>query len=346
MNLRKPLSMAKQKALLVTGAAGFIGYHLVKLLLAKGETVVGFDNLNDYYDVNLKIARLTDLNISATNFTNFKIFPATNASFYFFKGGLEDEKTWQTISENFEIKSVIHLAAQAGVRYSLEQPRKYISSNVLGFLNVLEFCRENSLQKLIYASSSSVYGMESAQPFSESESCDKPVSLYAATKRSNELMAQTYFHLYGIESVGLRFFTVYGPWGRPDMAPFLFTKAALENEPIKVFNNGNQQRDFTFVDDIVAGVCQVFDQPEHIIGATVCNIGNGSPVALMDFISTIEIAAGATLQKNYLPAQPGDVEVTFADTTQLQSRFGYQPKTDLNQGIKSFVDWYKTYYLV
>lgn len=336
--------MTKPKVTLVTGAAGFIGFHLVKHLVATGVSVVGFDSLNDYYDVSLKIARLKELGIADKTLVDFQPIKSTSLDFQFFKGGLEDEQTWQLLNERFHVESVISLAAQAGVRYSLEQPRKYISSNVLGFLNVLEFCRENELKKLIYASSSSVYGMDSTQPFSETESCDKPVSLYAATKRSNELMAHTYFHLYGIESIGLRFFTVYGPWGRPDMAPFIFTKAAFENTPIKVFNNGNQSRDFTFVDDIVKGIVQVFQKPEAIAGAFVCNIGNGSPVALLDFIAEIERAAQSTLEKVFHPAQPGDVEVTFADTSQLKNKFGYAPSTNLQEGIASFVDWYKEYY--
>jgi len=338
--------MSKQKVVLVTGAAGFIGFHLVKLLLKQNIAVVGFDNLNDYYDVNLKKSRVRELGINSKDFTNYTIHSTTNQNFSFFKGSLEAEETWNLLEENFEVTDVIHLAAQAGVRYSIEKPRKYISANVLGYLNVLEFCRENEIKKLIYASSSSVYGMDSTQPFSESEKCDKPVSLYAATKRSNELIAHTYFHLYGIESIGLRFFTVYGPWGRPDMAPFLFTKAAFENQPIKVFNNGNQSRDFTYVEDIVKGVFQVYEQTEKIKGATVCNIGNGSPVALMDFIETIEKAAGVVLEKKYLPAQSGDVSVTYANTQRLENEFGYAPKTNLTSGITQFVDWYKKYYQI
>ncbi len=336
--------MHKQKVILVTGAAGFIGFHLVKLLIKHGKAVVGFDNLNDYYDVQLKEDRIRELGISTKTYEDFIPHSNRNQTFTFFKGSLEAEETWDLLTEKFEVTDVIHLAAQAGVRYSLEKPRKYISANVLGFLNVLEFCRESEIKKLIYASSSSVYGMDSTQPFSESEKCDKPVSLYAATKRSNELIAHTYCHLYGIESIGLRFFTVYGPWGRPDMAPFLFTKAAFSNQPIKVFNNGNQSRDFTFVEDIVKGVFQVHQQQEKIVGATVCNIGNGSPVALMDFIETIEKAAGAVLEKKYLPAQSGDVAITYANTQRLESEFGYAPNTSLSLGITQFVEWYKKYY--
>jgi UDP-glucuronate 4-epimerase len=337
--------MVKQEVVLVTGVAGFIGYHMAQRLLAEGYRVVGFDNLNDYYAVSLKVNRLKELGITDSNLEDHQTVATENGTFSFFKGGLEDEQTWQLLSEKYSVTAIIHLAAQAGVRYSLEQPRKYISANVLGFLNVLEFCREQKIKKLTYASSSSVYGMESKQPFAETEACDKPVSLYAATKRSNELLAHTYWHLYGIESIGLRFFTVYGPWGRPDMAPFLFTKAAFEGTAIKVFNHGKQSRDFTYVDDIVQGIYQVFTQPENILGASVCNIGHGSPVALMDFIEAIENASGKTLQKEFLPAQPGDVAETFADTSLLQSKFAYAPKTDLQKGVEAFVNWYRDYNL-
>jgi UDP-glucuronate 4-epimerase len=334
----------KIKATLVTGAAGFIGYHLVKRLLSEGEQVVGFDNLNDYYSPQLKIDRLRDLGIESDKHAEHVLEKSKNAAFYFFKGGLEEEASWELLASNFEITSIIHLAAQAGVRYSLEQPRKYISANVLGFLNVLEFCRETGLKKLIYASSSSVYGTESQQPFIENEACDKPVSLYAASKRSNELMAYTYWHLNGIESIGLRFFTVYGPWGRPDMAPFLFTKAAVAGQTIKVFNNGNQRRDFTYVDDIVNGIYQVFKQQDKIEEAQVCNIGNGHPIGLMDFICAIEEASGKSLQKEFLPAQPGDVTETYADISKLRDVFNYQPKTSIADGVVAFYEWYKKYY--
>jgi UDP-glucuronate 4-epimerase len=338
--------VAKKKAVLVTGAAGFVGFHLVKKLVAHKIDVVGFDSLNDYYNPALKIDRLKELGISVAAFQEYSLCQSSTSSFTFFKGDLESEQTWQVLKTNFDIVSIVHLAAQAGVRYSLEQPRKYISANILGFLNVLEFCRETGLKKLIYASSSSVYGMDSQQPFSEMAACDKPVSLYAATKRSNELMAYTYWHLNGIESIGLRFFTVYGPWGRPDMAPFLFTKAAFENTPIKVFNQGNQSRDFTYVDDIVNGIYQVFTQQEKISGATECNIGHGSPVKLMDFIAAIETTSGKSLQKQMLPAQPGDVAHTYADTSILQNNFGYQPTTDLATGVAAFVAWYANYFKI
>lgn len=334
----------KIDAVVITGIAGFIGFHLANQMIKEGISVIGFDNLNPYYDPNLKIARLRELGLNTTQFSEHELKVSTNNHIYFFKGNLEDDKSWELIEQNFNVVSIIHLAAQAGVRYSLEQPKKYISSNILGFLNVLEFCRKVGLKKLIYASSSSVYGMNSKQPFSESEVCDSPVSLYAATKRSNELMASVYNHLYGIESVGLRFFTVYGPWGRPDMAPFLFTKAAIEGKAIQVFNNGNQSRDFTYIDDIINGVLQIWKQPEKIQMAEICNIGNGAPVGLMDFIEAIEEATGESLEKDFKPAQLGDVDKTFADIEKLQRIFNYKPQISLNKGVPAFVSWYKEYY--
>jgi UDP-glucuronate 4-epimerase len=329
--------------ILVTGAAGFIGFHLCKRLLSEGHQVVGVDNLNDYYDPRLKQARLAELGV-------FDIDPKAEAftrvdlpSFTFIKADIEDERLWNLLSNEFSITSIIHLAAQAGVRYSLENPKAYIKSNVEGFLNVLEFCRHSKINELIYASSSSVYGMDSQQPFSESEPCNKPVSLYAATKRSNELMAYTYHHLFGIRSMGLRFFTVYGPWGRPDMAPYLFTKAAMEGSTIKVFNHGNQSRDFTYIDDIVEGIYKIYSQTETISGAEICNIGQGAPVSLMDFIQTLERVTGKELKKEWVEAQPGDVAVTFADTTRLVDRFGYKPQVSIQLGVERFVEWYSLY---
>ena len=336
----------KKKAVLITGVAGFIGFHLAKRLLAEGENVVGFDNLNDYYDPALKVARLHQLGLIESDFVERELVATPNGKLHFFKGNLEDDTSWNLLQSNFTITSIIHLAAQAGVRYSLEQPRKYISANVLGFLNVLEFCREIGLKKLIYASSSSVYGMESKQPFSEDEVCDKPVSLYAASKRSNELMAYTYWHLNGIESLGLRFFTVYGPWGRPDMAPFLFTKAAFDGQVIKVFNYGNQSRDFTFIDDIVQGIYAVFSSQKKIIGAQVCNIGKGSPISLSDFIKAIERTSGKVLKKDFVDAQLGDVAHTYADTSTLTSLFQYEPKTSLEEGVSQFIQWFKEFYRI
>lgn len=336
--------MPRKTAVLVTGAAGFIGFHTCKLLLSKGITVVGFDNLNDYYSVALKTDRLKEMGVLADGVNPHQLLASSANTFHFFKGDLNDDQTWSMLQTEFTVTAVIHLAAQAGVRHSLTNPEAYVESNVSGFLKVLEFLKRIGLKKLIYASSSSVYGMSASQPFSESERCDKPVSLYAATKRANELMAQTYHHLFGIESIGLRFFTVYGPWGRPDMAPFIFAKAALEGKPIKVFNNGEQARDFTFVDDIVNGVYQVYKQQDKIKGAQICNIGNGKPVPLMEFIAAIEQACETTLQKEMLPAQPGDVVVTYADTTALQTQFAVNVHTPINDGVKHFFNWYAAYY--
>jgi UDP-glucuronate 4-epimerase len=266
--------------------------------------------------------------------------------FTFIKGELQEDVTWKLIKENYTFEGVINLAAQAGVRNSLAYSESYISSNIVGFNKVLEFCREKRIDQLIYASSSSVYGMNSKMPFNESEPCDKPASIYAVSKRTNELMAHTYSHLFGIHSLGLRFFTVYGPWGRPDMAPFIFTKAAFSGDPIKVFNNGEQSRDFTYVDDIVKGVIQVYEKRKSITGAEVANIGRGAPIGLMDFIRTIEIKTGIELTKDFKEAQPGDVTTTYADTSKLEDQFGYKPSTSLDDGIEEFVNWYKDYFKV
>lgn len=329
--------------ILVTGAAGFIGFHLCDKLLKMGHDVVGLDNINDYYTPQLKYDRLKELGITNVKSEQTEYISNIN-SFVFIKGDLEDITLWDDIIRPLNISHIIHLAAQAGVRYSIENPRTYISSNISGFINVLEFCRQNTINHLIYASSSSVYGMNSSQPFSENERCDKPVSLYAATKRANEMMAFTYSHLYGINSMGLRFFTVYGPWGRPDMAPMLFTKAAYTNKPIKVFNHGNQSRDFTYIDDIINGIVSVFNKKEEVVvGATVCNIGNGSPVDLMEFIGAIEKETGVVLEKEFVDAQPGDVAITFADTSKLSTEVNYNPSVNISQGVNYFIDWYKKY---
>lgn len=338
----------KHQKILVTGAAGFIGYHLCEKLLKLGHSVVGLDNINDYYDVNLKYARLKELGISRENAIVWSI-PATSsfqANFSFVRMNLEDREHMPQLFKNESFDAVIHLAAQAGVRYSIENPEAYIDSNIVGFLNILECCRHHKTEHLVYASSSSVYGANSKIPFSEEDRVDYPVSLYAATKKSNELMAHTYSHLYGIPTSGLRFFTVYGPWGRPDMAPILFASAISEGRPIKVFNHGDMSRDFTYIDDIIDGVIITLNNPPQKDSAKsnyqLFNIGNGSPVSLMDFIETLETAMGKVAEKNMLPMQPGDVPRTWADTEGLQA-LGYKSETAVDVGVKRFVEWFKGY---
>ena len=333
--------------ILLTGAAGFIGMTTALRLLARGDEVVGLDNLNDYYDVSLKQNRLNRL-LPYPGFRFVKLDVADRA-------GMAD----LFVAEKFD--RVIHLAAQAGVRYSLQNPHAYIESNIVGFTNILEGCRHARVQHLVYASSSSVYGGNTKMPFSEHDSVDHPVSLYAATKKANELMAHTYSHLYGLPTTGLRFFTVYGPWGRPDMALFLFTKAILEGRAIDVFNHGKMQRDFTYVDDIVEGVIRVIDRiasPNAAYDASradpatsnvpyrVFNIGNNNPVPLLDFIGCIENALGKKAEKNLLPLQDGDVPETYANTDALNEWVGFVPGTSIEQGIGRFVAWYREYYKV
>lgn len=327
--------------ILVTGAAGFIGYHLSEKLLARGDTVTGLDNLNNYYEVSLKEARLGRLK--------------TQPAFNFIHGDLQDRPAIEALFSQNSFDAVINLAAQAGVRYSLENPHAYIDSNIVGFTNILECCRHHKIGHLVYASSSSVYGMNGSMPFSVHDNVDHPISLYAATKKANELMAHTYSHLYGLPTTGLRFFTVYGPWGRPDMALFLFTKAILTGQPIKVFNNGQMQRDFTYIDDIVEGIIRVTDKPatpnpDWDAAATdpgtssapyrLYNIGNNNPVTLMDFIGAIEKALGKTAQKEFLPMQPGDVAATYADIDALVDAIDYHPQTPVQDGINNFIAWY------
>ena len=326
---------------LVTGAAGFIGFHVSMKLLARGDTVVGVDNLNDYYDVGLKKARLAQL--------------PDGDSFTFVKADIKQREEIEPLFHTHKFEAVINLAAQAGVRYSLENPQAYIDSNIVGFTNVLECCRNHGIGHLVYASSSSVYGMNSTMPFSVHDNVDHPISLYAASKKSNELMAHTYSHLVGLPTTGLRFFTVYGPWGRPDMALFLFTRAILSGEPIKVFNNGQMQRDFTYIDDIVEGVVRVLDKPATASPdwqaatpdpGTSCapyriyNIGNNNPVPLLDFIGAIEQALGITAEKEMLPMQPGDVASTYANIDELAAAVGYRPQTPVQEGVDRFVAWY------
>jgi len=329
--------------ILVTGAAGFIGYHLCERLLVMGHDVVGLDNINDYYDVNLKLGRLEQLGISNPEDNKVLSSSIHNGRLKFVKMGLEDRDNLPTLFETEKFDIVCNLAAQAGVRYSLENPFAYVESNIVGFVNILEACRNYNVKNLVYASSSSVYGLNDKIPFSTDDNVDLPISLYAASKKSNELMAHTYSHLFGIRTAGLRFFTVYGPWGRPDMAMFLFTDAILNDKPIKVFNEGRLSRDFTYIDDIVEGiVATLFSKDETRY--KVYNIGNSKPVKLLDFISEIEKSTGKEAAKEYLPMQPGDVERTWADVEPLKNDFGYEPKTDIGVGVQRFVEWYKMYY--
>ena len=330
----KPLDTKKK--ILVTGAAGFIGFHLSKKLLEQGVRVVGYDNINDYYDVSLKYARL-DILAKYENFT-------------FVKGDLADKNAVDKLFEENKFDIVVNLAAQAGVRYSIENPQAYIDSNIIGFFNILEACRHNPVEHLLYASSSSVYGNQKKTPFSVDDDVSKPISLYAATKKSNELMAYTYSHLYGIPATGLRFFTVYGPLGRPDMAYFGFTNKIMKGEPIKIFNNGDMYRDFTYVDDIVKGIENMLCNPpkpdENGDRAKVYNIGNNSPEKLMYFIETLEKAIGRVAKKEFYPMQAGDVYQTYADVTALVNDFDFKPSTSIEEGLSKFAAWYKEYYNV
>ena len=328
--------------ILVTGTAGFIGFHLAKKLLERGDEVVGLDNINDYYDVNLKYARLAELGIERDKVEEKKLTQSSSFEHHsFMKANLEDTETINQLFETEKFDAVCNLAAQAGVRYSLENPHAYIQSNIVGFMNILEACRNYEVKNLAYASSSSVYGLNKSQPFQTTDKTDTPVSLYAATKKSNELMAHTYSHLYGIQTTGLRFFTVYGPWGRPDMAPMLFADAITNDRAIKVFNHGKMSRDFTYIEDIVDGIIKVIDKPSDF---NVYNIGNNAPVSLMDFIETLENALDKKAEKNFMEMQPGDVESTYADTTPLVEDFGYKPNTNLTHGIGEFVKWYRGFY--
>ena len=346
--------------ILITGTAGFIGFHLAKKLLERGDEIVGLDSINDYYDIRVKHGRLTETGINHADLSYGELVQSTQyAGYKFIRLNLEDAEGLNKLFAEEQFDSVINLAAQAGVRYSLENPRAYVDSNIIGFVNILEACRHNKVGHLAYASSSSVYGLNETMPFSVHHNVDHPISLYAASKKSNELMAHTYSHLFGLPTTGLRFFTVYGPWGRPDMALFLFTKAILEGKPINVFNNGQMSRDFTYVDDIVEGVMRVNDNPpqgnENWSGKTpdpgtarapfkVYNIGNNSPVRLMDFISTIEKMLGKEAQKNFMPMQAGDVAATYADVQDLIDDLGYKPNTSLEYGVSQFIEWYRAFY--
>lgn len=332
--------------ILVTGTAGFIGFHLAEKLLERGDEVMGIDSINDYYDPKLKYARLAESGICAGPEVWGREIQSTKYPGYrFLRMKLEDRDGLQGLFAREKFDAVVNLAAQAGVRYSLENPYAYIESNIVGFLNLLECARHNPVKHFVYASSSSVYGGNTKTPFSEEDRVDNPVSLYAATKKSNELMAHVYSKLYGIPTTGLRFFTVYGPWGRPDMAPMLFTKAILAGTPIKVFNNGDLSRDFTYIDDIIEGVVRVVDKAPALsesraIPSEVYNIGCGHPMQLMDFIRTLEEALGKKTLMKMLPMQKGDVYTTYADTSKLEHKFAYKPKIELDKGIKEFVAWY------
>ncbi|MCX2837920.1 NAD-dependent epimerase [Salinimicrobium sp. MT39] len=336
----------KRQKVLVTGSAGFIGFHLSRILIKEGYQVVGLDNLNDYYDPQLKKDRLLELGIPAEELSDYNILIGSDKfeNFGFIKLNLEDRINLPVLFSQEKFYKVVNLAAQAGVRYSLENPAAYIDSNIVGFANILECCRQHGVKHLIYASSSSVYGKNKKVPFSTEDNVDHPISLYAATKKSNELMAHTYSHLYGFPTTGLRFFTVYGPWGRPDMAMFLFTDAIINGRPIKVFNNGDQERDFTYIDDIVAGVVKIVNK-KNSHGYSLYNIGNSEPVNLLKFIEEIEKKLGKSAQKEMYPMQPGDVERTWADVKSLKRNFEYKPDTTISKGVEEFVNWYKTYYL-
>ncbi len=334
--------------ILVTGAAGFIGYHLCEALLKRGFEVLGLDNINDYYSVDLKFDRLKQLGISRKD---AEIFNETcsgtlhEGKFAFVRMKLEDREALPRLFEQENIEIVCNLAAQAGVRYSLENPEAYIDSNIVGFLNLLECCRNFKIKHLVYASSSSVYGLNEKIPFSTDDNVDHPISLYAASKKSNELMAHTYSHLFDIPTTGLRFFTVYGPWGRPDMAIYLFTDAIINDRPIKVFNHGKMERDFTYVDDIVEGVARIVEKPvADRKRYEIYNIGNNNAVRLSEFIDAIEHHIGKKAEKEMLPMQPGDVELTWADVDDLIADYNYQPNTSVNDGVREFVAWYKRYY--
>jgi UDP-glucuronate 4-epimerase len=335
--------------ILVTGAAGFIGFHLCKSLLDSGHEVVGLDNINDYYDVNLKFARLSELDIlrdKAAVFLNKTEGNRYGDSFKFIRMNLEDRDNLPILFKEHQFDVVCNLAAQAGVRYSIENPETYIDSNIVGFLNVLECCRHNEINHFLYASSSSVYGENKKVPFSINDNVDHPISLYAATKKSNELMAHTYSHLYNIPTTGLRFFTVYGPWGRPDMAIYLFAEAIANNKPIKVFNNGNMSRDFTYIDDIVNGIeillANPLEKTDENPAYRISNIGNGSPQSLGDFINAIETSFGVEAKKEFLPMQAGDVPQTWADISEIQ-KLGYKSTTKIAVGVQKFVEWFVLY---
>lgn len=345
---------------LVTGTAGFIGFHLVDKLIERGDEVTGLDSLNDYYDISLKYSRLKEHGINKDEVSyNLLVKSTTHANYNFIQLKLEDRENLLSLFAREKFDAVIHLAAQAGVRYSLTNPQAYIDSNIIGFTNIVECCRHHNIKHLAYASSSSVYGLNGATPFATSQNVDHPMSLYAASKKSNELMAHVYSHLFNIPTTGLRFFTVYGPWGRPDMALFIFTKAIIEGKPIPVFNHGNMVRDFTYVGDIVEGLTRVIDNPPQgnklwnpakpdpstsTAPYKIYNIGNNSPVKLIDFIHAIEEELGKKAIIDFKDLQPGDVPATFADVNDLVADMHYKPSTTIKEGIHKFITWYKNYY--
>ena len=348
--------------ILVTGSAGFIGYHLVKRMIHEGYEIIGLDNINDYYDVNIKLGRLEETGISSQNIKyNSKVKSNKYQNYSFIKLGLEDKENLDDLFKEHKFDYVCNLAAQAGVRYSLTNPQAYINSNIQGFINILEASRHNNIKHLVYASSSSVYGSNEKYPFSVHDNVDHPVSLYAASKKANELMAHSYSHLFDLPTTGLRFFTVYGPWGRPDMALFLFTKAIIENKPIDVFNYGKMRRDFTYIDDIVEGIFRAINKPakpnmqwDGLVpdpGTSrspykIYNIGSNRPILLMDFINSIEKHLGKTATKNLLPLQDGDVPESHADVEDLIKDLNYSPSTSIDDGIKKFIDWYIEFYKI
>ncbi|MFV0226395.1 NAD-dependent epimerase/dehydratase family protein [Empedobacter falsenii] len=335
------------KTVLITGVAGFIGYHLAEKLIEKNIKVVGIDNINDYYTIQLKYDRLHELGISqefASNFGQKVLSSKYEEKMIFYRMNLEDKESLAQLFKTYSFDAVVNMAAQAGVRYSIENPDAYGQSNLVGFLNILECCRNYNVKKLLYASSSSIYGNSSDVPFSTNQNVDHPISLYAATKKANELMAHAYSHLYNIQTIGLRFFTVYGPWGRPDMAMFLFTKAILNHQPVKVFNHGDLSRDFTYIDDIIQGITKILEDKQTNETYQLYNIGNSKPVQLMDFIKEVEKSTREQAILEMYPMQAGDVNQTWADVQELKDKFGYNPSYPVDKGVSNFVQWYRKYY--
>lgn len=335
------------KTVFITGIAGFIGYHLAEKLIEKNIKVVGIDNINDYYTVQLKYDRLKELGINqefASNFDQKVLSSKYEEKMIFYRMNLEDKESLAQLFKEYSFDAVVNMAAQAGVRYSIENPDAYGQSNLVGFLNILECCRNYNVKKLLYASSSSIYGNSSEVPFSTDQNVDHPISLYAATKKANELMAHAYSHLYDFQTIGLRFFTVYGPWGRPDMAMFLFTDAILNHQPLKVFNHGDLSRDFTYIDDIIQGIDKILENKNTNEKYQLYNIGNSKPVQLMDFIKEIEKSTGEKAILEMYPMQAGDVNQTWADVQELKDKFGYNPHYPVDKGVYNFVQWYRKYY--